>query len=389
MNTLAINHASDTADLLAKVADEFLKAKDRGQEPNVEEYAERYPEIGPILRDILPALTLMNPSLSRGDSAPPDSENLSSRTLGDFRIEREIGRGGMGVVYQAEQISLGRIVALKVLPFAAMLDPRQLTRFRNEARAAAALHHTNIVPVFSVGCERGVHFYAMQFIEGESLASLIADLRRPEGQPGPVSRGTCAVESGSESVLLTLRREDDSSRRSVMPTLEDGIEVPSAAPPTTDWTPLGERGAGADLSAESRSGVSPLSPTRRDAASTTPEAQALLSTARSNALSTSGRAYFRNAAELGVQAAEALDYAHEQGVIHRDIKPANLILDETGRLWITDFGLARMESDAGMTMTGDLVGTLRYMSPEQALAKRVVVDQRIGRVVTVGKPRHN
>jgi hypothetical protein len=93
MNTLASNHASDTADLLAKVADEFLTAKDQGLEPNVEEYAERYPEIGPILRDILPALTLMNPSLSRGDSSPPDTENLSSRTLGDFRIERS-GHGG-------------------------------------------------------------------------------------------------------------------------------------------------------------------------------------------------------------------------------------------------------------------------------------------------------
>ena len=107
------------------------------------------------------------------------------------------------------------------------------------------------------------------------------------------------------------------------------------------------------------------SDTRRDV-------QAVISTAHS----TSIRAYFHNVAELGIQAAEALDYAHEQGIIHRDIKPANLLLDATGRLWITDFGLARLESDAGMTMTGDLVGTLRYMSPEQALAKRVVVDHR-------------
>ncbi len=105
---------------------------------------------------------------------------------------------------------------------------------------------------------------------------------------------------------------------------------------------------------------------------TLPVAHALLFTARS----TSNKAYFRTIAELGIQAAKALDYAHEQGVIHRDIKPANLLLDETGRLWITDFGLAQLESDAGMTMTGDLVGTLRYMSPEQALAKRVVVDHR-------------
>ncbi|HEV2969668.1 MAG TPA: serine/threonine-protein kinase [Pirellulales bacterium] len=349
MKTLANNRASDTADLLAKVADEFLKAKDRGQEPNVEEYAERYPEIAPILRDILPALTLMNPSLSHGDSLPPDTENLSSRTLGDFRIEREIGRGGMGVVYQAEQISLGRTVALKVLPFAAMLDPRQLTRFRNEARAAAALHHNNIVPVFSVGCERGVHFYAMQYIEGESLASLIANLRRAEGRPEVEQKA--AAGSAPLPLPLGVGRGEG-----------DAIPIAAPSPPT----PLPQRGEG-----RMRSPLTPR-PSPLPASTTLPEAQALLSTARS----TSGRAYFRNAAELGIQAAEALDYAHEQGVVHRDIKPANLILDETGRLWITDFGLARMENDAGMTMTGDLVGTLRYMSPEQALAKRVVVDHR-------------
>src|SRR5262245_24531844 len=100
-----------------------------------------------------------------------------ANALGDFRILREVGRGGMGIVYEAEQISLGRHVALKVLPFAATMDPRQLQRFKNEAHAAAQLHHTNIVPVHFVGCERGVHFYAMQFIEGHSLAELVAQFR--------------------------------------------------------------------------------------------------------------------------------------------------------------------------------------------------------------------
>src|SRR6516225_7508912 len=86
----------------------------------------------------------------------------------------------MGVVYEAEQISLGRRVALKVLPFAAALDPRQLQRFHNEAQAAAGLHHTHIVPVFAVGVERGVHYYAMQFIEGRPLSEVIGELRRPD-----------------------------------------------------------------------------------------------------------------------------------------------------------------------------------------------------------------
>src|SRR5207253_130876 len=112
--------------------------------------------------------------------------------LGDFQLLREVGRGGMGVVYEAEQISLGRRVALKVLPFAATLDGRQLQRFKNEAQAAACLHHTNIVPVYAVGCERGVHYYAMQFIDGQTLATLIRDLRRLE-QPGKVE--TVALEA--------------------------------------------------------------------------------------------------------------------------------------------------------------------------------------------------
>ena len=108
--------------------------------------------------------------------------NTTLGTLGDFRILREVGRGGMGVVYEAEQVSLSRRVALKVLPFAAALDPQQLRRFKTEAQAAAQLHHTNIVPVFWVGCEQGVHYYAMQFIEGRSLAEVIREMRQLDGK---------------------------------------------------------------------------------------------------------------------------------------------------------------------------------------------------------------
>src|SRR5262249_35108235 len=117
-----------------------------------------------------------------GDGLQPEAP------LGDFRLVREIGRGGMGVVYEAVQMSLGRRVALKVLPFASALDARQLQRFHNEAHAAAQLHHTNIVPVYSVGGERGVHFYAMQFIEGRSLAALVRELRRCTDSEGTTSR---------------------------------------------------------------------------------------------------------------------------------------------------------------------------------------------------------
>jgi serine/threonine protein kinase len=244
-------------------------------------------------------------------SAGPASE---LGTLGDFRLLREVGRGGMGIVYEAEQISLHRRVALKVLPFAAALDPRQLQRFQNEAQAAALLHHPNIVPVHAVGCERGVHYYAMQFIDGQSLATLIRELQQAAGarRPGPVVKG-----------------------------------------PAVPWT------AGPDRPAA-------------DAGDGTSSPAAALSTEHSARRSQ----FFRRMARLVRTAAEALDHAHQLGVVHRDIKPANLLLDGRGNLWITDFGLALLQNKAGLTTTGELVGTLRYMSPEQASAQRGPLDHR-------------
>lgn len=232
--------------------------------------------------------------------------------LGDFRIIREVGRGGMGVVYEAEQLSLGRRVALKVLPFTAMLDEKAITRFKNEARAAATLEHPHIVPVFAVGNERGVYYYAMAYIEGRTLAEMVAALRKKSGQ-----RNVSPANSDE--------------------TLDFKAHQPSAA-----------------------------------AADTQPELEAALSTLPDYG----SRAYHLSVVRLGIQAARALHHAHERGIVHRDIKPGNLMVDTAGKVWITDFGLARIESEAGMTMTGDLLGTLRYMAPEQADGRTSVVDQR-------------
>src|SRR5205823_8700334 len=141
------------------------------------------------IRDLLvKALTMLQ--LVRGPALDLDDPAEALGRLGDFRLIREVGRGGMGVVYEAEQISLGRRVALKVLPFASALDARQRQRFENEARSAAQLHHTNIVPVYAVGSERGVHYYAMQFIDGRTLADLIRDLRRAAGLEPVADGGT-------------------------------------------------------------------------------------------------------------------------------------------------------------------------------------------------------
>jgi tetratricopeptide (TPR) repeat protein len=308
-----------------------LEALDSSRKPMREELLARYPEFAAELTKFLDdqervdGLAVPLRQATQADSANPGApaggEFTASRELGDFRLIREVGRGGMGIVYEAEQVSLGRRVALKVLPFAATMDPRHLQRFKNESQAAAQLHHTNIVPVYSVGCERGVHFYAMQFIEGHSLADVIAELR---GQAGDAA--TKPQPSPSPPVEATV----DAPAGQVIPPDSANGEVRQTKP------------------------------------------IAALSTVRSAKDAT----YFRAVAELGIQAAEALDFAHEHGIIHRDIKPANLLLDAESRLWVTDFGLAQVQGDSRLTMTGDLVGTLRYMSPEQALAKRVVIDHR-------------
>lgn len=310
--------------LLGLAADEFTQCLERGEQPDIEEFARRYPQIEAVLRQVLPALRVLRPT---GTGHPPVASAACevSGQLGDYRIVREIGRGGMGVVYEAEQISLNRRVALKVLPFAAVLDTRQLQRFKKEAQAAAQLHHTNIVPVFAVGCERGVHYYAMQYIDGQPLSVVIRELRQLAGQ-APLE-GTPSSVGTSAAVLALLS--------------DAGACPPPDEAPAPPPVPAG----------------GPTETIMTQGATNTP-------------------AYFRAIAQLGVQAADALQHAHDAGVVHRDIKPANLLLDAAGHIWITDFGLATIRSDPGLTLPGDLLGTVRYMSPEQARAGRLPVDQR-------------
>lgn len=239
--------------------------------------------------------------------------------MGDFRLLREVGRGGMGVVYEAEQISLRRRVALKVLPFAAAIDPRRLQRFKAEALTAAHVQHERIVPVYAVGCERGVHFYVMQFIEGQSFAALVEELRRFRTEEGDQAR---PAEGEKEDRATAADRSGD---------------MPGAGPETE---------------------------------------ATLAATSISHERSSDRGRYFDRVAGLGRQAALALEHAHQVGVLHRDVKPGNLLLDLRGQLWVTDFGLAQVIGDPGLTMTGELLGTLRYASPEQVLARRGIVDHR-------------
>jgi serine/threonine protein kinase/WD40 repeat protein/Flp pilus assembly protein TadD len=336
---------------LAALIDELTDRLQAGEAVDLEAYLRRHPDHAEPLRQLIPALEMMA-ELKRSAVRAAPSPSAPGRdswpdvgVLGDFRILREVGRGGMGVVYEAEQISLGRRVALKVLPLAAAMDSKQLQRFQLEAHAAACLHHTNIVPVHAVGCERGVPFYAMQFIEGRSLAQLIADLRRVEGQE-PTRAPTADLAHGPIATLA------------------------AGAPPK------GSSQAGGPAVSVAAGSEMPLPTSRRPVP--TDSATPLLRTAgeHSAGSSTRSRSYVRTVAQFGVQIAEALDHAHTRGILHRDIKPGNLLVDDQGQLWVTDFGLAQIQGNPALTLTGDVLGTLRYMSPEQALAKRVVIDGR-------------
>jgi serine/threonine protein kinase/Flp pilus assembly protein TadD len=322
--------------LVVRAVREYLELVDAGQKPDHRAFAARYPDIAEALAECLGGLDFVRaavPELSRGDVDPEAAAGDADvappgGTLGDFRILRQVGRGGMGVVYEAEQVSLGRRVALKVLPFAGALDPRRLQRFKNEAQAAAHLQHQNIVPVYFVGCDRGVHYYAMQFIDGRTLAEVIDELRRERGlgdRPAPEATTPYSPESPPSQPGREGMTADAGARQTRAEQAHRAETLPGSATPG--------------------SGVSRA-------------------------------AYFRWVARLGEQAAEALEHAHQLGVVHRDVKPANLLLDGRGNLWVTDFGLAQFQAGGQLTMTGDLVGTLRYMSPEQALAKRVAIDHR-------------
>src|SRR5262249_8032128 len=248
--------------LYGTVTDELVAVIRGGSRPDLQALSRRYPgvaaELPGHLADIEAILRCGIPSLEAPDRSNSSPSDMPAR-LGEFRLVREIGRGGMGIVYEAEQESLWRRVALKVLPFAALLEAHRLGRFRHESQAAALLQHPNIVPLYGVGCDRGLHYYAMQLVEGRSLARHIPALR-------------------SQSV----------------------------------WGPTGGG----------------------------PAAHAL------------GTERARTVAAWMVQAAEALHYAHELGIVHRDVKPANLLLDTRGVLWVTDFGLARLHPDGNLTVTG-------------------------------------
>jgi serine/threonine protein kinase/WD40 repeat protein len=281
----------DESLILGQLAEEYTARVRQGQLPDLDDYATRHPQLAERIRALFPTLLLLE-GLANGTAGatPQAAARLAPGTiLGPYRIKREIGRGGMGVVYEAVHQVLDRRVALKVLR-AEGLEGGALERFLREAQTAAGLHHTNIVPVFDLGQVGGVPYYAMQLIAGRGLDHVL----REQSDPSTVALAAANGNAFKQSL--------------------------------------------------------PPAPAQRIA--------------------------WRLVAEWGVQAADGLAYAHQRGVIHRDIKPSNLLLDAQGIVWITDFGLARRVQDVALTRNGALLGTPRYMSPEQAQAAQLPVDCR-------------
>lgn len=376
-----------------ELAEEFVERRRRGETPTLEEYAGRFPHLADQIRELFPALLMMENLGAENGFDSEAASGISRRRrarleqIGDFRILREVGRGGMGVVYEAEQESLGRRVALKVLSGHSLIDGEQVRRFECEARSAARLHHTNIVPVFGVGQQDGLHYYVMQFIQGQGLDEVLAELKRLRAVThqqavtavsGAAAGFPAAAHSAVTAVaelLLTGEFQIGASPRdaghgtSSVAGAEAGRDQPDLrqdALPASDAPvvalPTHRRGSAPATDDEEHAGGTPTpQPCERlaDSSVTLPGASELSTVVKSE------YQYARSVARIGVQVAGALGYANSQGILHRDIKPSNLLLDLKGTVWVTDFGLAKASGGNDLTHTGDIVGTLRYMAPER------------------------
>jgi serine/threonine protein kinase len=344
---MTMSDPSSGRDPVEELAEEFAARYRRGEHPSVAEYTDKYPELAEQIRKLFPALVVIEQlgSVAAPPTGPFDGEGgLLPQQLGDYRILREVGRGGMGVVYEAVQESLGRHVALKILPFHRLMDPLHLERFRREARAAAQLHHTNIVPVFGVGEAEGIHYYAMQFIQGQGLDVVLQEVRRLRGR-----KSGAAVEEKQPRHDLSL---------SIAHGLLNGRFQEGPA----------DEDASADHVTTAEPAV-PRLPTGSGQSTFANGATAATADRQSDLASQTEWQYCRSVAQVGVQVAEASAYAHKERILHRDIKPSNLLLDTRGMVWITDFGLAKAEGSDDLTSPGDIVGTLRFMAPERFQGK--------------------
>jgi hypothetical protein len=199
---MATSDSGSRSGLVMELAEQFLDRYRQGERPALKEYVDRHPDLAAEIREVFPAMAMMEHIALADETMDADCNGAVTipqlEQLGDYRVLREVGRGGMGVVYEAEQVSLGRHVALKVLPPQSLRDPKQRRRFEREARAAAKLHHTNIVPVFGVGEQEDTPYYVMQFIQGQGLDAVLDELKRLRAIPkGAQSEGAATAAHAS------------------------------------------------------------------------------------------------------------------------------------------------------------------------------------------------
>ncbi len=284
--------------------DRFVRYRDAGEEISTSEWLGKHVDIKDLLE---PLMSSLKESQTAGAGEKDEDSFYPGRVIGDYRLIRELGRGGMGIVFLAEQISLPRRIALKLLPANFSVRTKVVDRFRREGEAVAKLNHPNIVRIHGVGAAEHCHFFAMEYVDGKSLRQILTELR---GLPVQELEATSVVRS--------------------------------AGGPPEEWL--------AGVHSDEEFGIAP-------------EIHV-------------GANFLAGICRLVARIADALHYAHEAGVIHRDIKPSNILINRSGTPIIVDFGLALVEDMSPLTMTGELTGTPYYMSPEQAMARRLRVDLR-------------
>lgn len=332
------------------LAEEFTDRCRRGERPTVDEYADTHVELADEIRELFPTIVAMERLKQRkltSGSRPVAARIEKLEQLGDYRIVREIGRGGMGIVFEAEQQSLARRVAVKVFPQHALGDSRNLRRFQREARTVARLHHTNIVQVYGVGQQDGLHYYVMQYIRGVGLDKVIDQLKATSP-----ADDDAAEKSGAPLAPSARTRTATDAARAILNDIETRTDA--LAPAVDSGSDSQHLAAAATRKVDSS-----------DASQPAMAAGAAARAAPPRPVARSDGDFWQGVARIGIQVGEALQYAHAQGVFHRDVKPANLLLDAQGTVWVADFGLAKAIEQDDLSQTGDIVGTLRYMAPEQ------------------------
>lgn len=309
--------AEQQQELLDSLVEEFTSRIRSGERPAVVEFADRHPALRTEIEELLTSVAMIEElkvqsSTSANSLKLEMKEILKLDRIGDYRILRELGRGGMGIVFEAVHESLGRRVAIKVMPNRTFDDEKYLERFKREAQTAAKLHHTNIVSVFGLGRVGEHHYYVMEFVDGECLSDILSEIS---------GRSDANTEKFNGVETLPQHR-------------------PQAEQPATN-------GEAKRVALSSNTGTIKHEYSR----------------ARAQRLQ-SPRERYSWAARIGMQIADGLAYAHAMETLHRDIKPANLLVDRHETVWLTDFGLVKNLGKESITKTGDIIGTPQYMAPE-------------------------